>query len=149
MEREKQILANYIKEKGLRKTPERFAILEKIAEYKGHFTVDDLSAYMHKKNFPVSRSTLYNAIELFLDCNLIERHTFDSNVAYYERKFNKEPHNHQICTVCGKITKHRNRDLTRQIKHVGFRGFKVESYQLNLYGVCKKCQRDALKNEQI
>ncbi len=148
MEREKQILAAYIKEKGLRKTPERFAILEKIAEYKGHFTVDDLYDYMQSKNFPVSRSTLYNALDLFLECDLVERHTFNSNVAYYERKFNKEPHNHQICVVCGKITKHRNRDLNSQIKHVGFRGFKVESYQLNLYGICKKCQRMAKEREE-
>lgn len=141
MERERQILANFIKDKGLRKTPERFAILEKIGEYKGHFTVEELGEYMREKNFRVSRSTLYNAIELFLECDLIERHNFDSNVAYYERKFNKEAHNHQICTECGKITKHRNRDLNRQIKHMGFRGFKVDSYQLNLFGICKKCQR--------
>ena len=147
MERERQILENYIKEKGLRKTPERFAILEKIAEYKGHFTVEELYVYMKERNFRVSLSTLYNAIELFLECDLVERHIFDSKVAYYERKFDKEPHNHQICTVCGKVTKHRNRDLSRQLKHIGTRGFKVESYQLNLYGICKKCQRDLAKQK--
>lgn len=148
LEREKQMLSAFIKEKGLRKTPERFAILEKVAEYKGLFTVEDMYDYMRKKNFPVSRSTLYNTLELFIECNLVERHIFNTNLAYYERKFNKEPHNYQICTVCGKITKHRNRDLNRQLKHIGFRGFKVESYQLNLYGICKKCQRLAKeKNE--
>ncbi len=148
MERAEQILANYIKEKGLRKTPERFAILEKIGNYNGHFTVDELYAYMHEKNFPVSRSTLYNAVELFLQCRLVRRLTFDSNVSYYERTFDNEPYIHQICSVCGKISKHRNRDLTKQVKHVGFRGFKVDTYQLNLYGVCRKCQREANKKEK-
>lgn len=142
MDKSRQILADYLKQKGLRKTPERFAILEKISEYNGHFTVEELFEYMKQKNFRVSLSTLYNAIELFLECDLVERHLFDSNITHYERKSNKEPHNHQICTKCGKVTKHRNRDLTRQIKHMGYRGFKVDTYQLNLYGICKKCQRE-------
>ena len=145
MERAEQILANYIKTKGLRKTPERFAILEKISEYNGHFTIEELHAYMHEKKFPVSRSTLYNAIDLFLECRIIERHNFSPTVSHYEFMFDKEPYKYQICTVCGKITKHRNSDLTRQLKHISFRGFKVDSYQLNLYGICLKCQRNSNK----
>lgn len=142
IEKERQILAKYIQEKGMRKTPERFAILEKIAEYKGHFTIEELYEYMKEKHFRVSLSTLYNTIDLLLDCDLVERHTFDSKLAYYERKFNREPHNYQICNICGKVTKHRNRELSRQIRHIGIRGFQVHSYQLNLYGICKKCERE-------
>lgn len=145
MDKERQILANYIQEKGLRKTPERFAILEKIAEFKGYFTIEELFDHMKEKNFRVSLSTLYNTVSLFMECGLVERHTFDNKVSYYELKFNKEPYNHQICTMCGKVTKQRNKDLALQLKHVGVRGFKVDHYQLNLYGLCKKCQRASKK----
>ena len=37
MEEVKQILTDYLEHKGLRKTPERFAILEEIYSNSGHF----------------------------------------------------------------------------------------------------------------
>ena len=38
----KEVLRNYLKEKGLRNTPERYTILEEIYNYNKHFNVDDL-----------------------------------------------------------------------------------------------------------
>ena len=37
----KEVLRNYLKEKGLRNTPERYTILEEIYNYDKHFNVDD------------------------------------------------------------------------------------------------------------
>ena len=36
-------------------------------------------------NFRVSRATLYNTIELLLDCGLVVKHQFGGNVSTYER----------------------------------------------------------------
>ena len=63
-------LTNYLEENKLRKTPERYAILDAIFDFNEHFTLEELEDKMESKNFRVSRATLYNAIKLFMKLRL-------------------------------------------------------------------------------
>ena len=63
----KKILEHYLAGKKLRKTPERFAVLEVIYQQEEHFDVDALFELMKKKKYHISRATLYNTIELLLN----------------------------------------------------------------------------------
>ena len=67
----------YLEQNSHRKTPERFAILQEIYEYSGHFDVDQLYSQMKEGEFRVSKATLYNTLELLIDCNLVRKHQFD------------------------------------------------------------------------
>ena len=76
----KKIFIDYLQQRKLRKTPERFAILKEIYSNSGHFDID----------------TLYNTIELLLDCGLVIKHQFGHNCAQYERAYKFRQHDHFI-----------------------------------------------------
>lgn len=136
----------YLNQHKHRKTPERFAILDYIYSTKGHFDVDSLYRTMNTWTIRVSRATLYNTIDLLLDCGLLVKHQFGANISQYERTYGAENHDHLICTVCGKVKEYKNTTSFTHQKR--FARFKIAYYSMYIYGVCAKCQKQRLIDEQ-
>ncbi len=137
----KEIFSNYLGEHGHRKTPERFAILGEVYSSDGHFDIESLYVQMKEKNYRVSRATLYNTIELLLDCKLVTKHQFGRNIAHFERSYKYAQHDHLICTECSKVIEFCDPRIQNIKNTVGnLLKFKVNSHSMNLYGVCHECQ---------
>ena len=58
---------------------------------------------MKNKNYRVSRATLYNTIELLLECHLVRKHQFGKNQAQYEKSYFDRQHDHIILTDSGEV----------------------------------------------
>ena len=91
-----QILDNYLEMNNHRKTPERYAILRAVYNMVGHFTIDELGVKLAEEDkFPVSRATLYNTLNPFLELRLVIRHRFQGTTKY-EAYRSGSNHCHQI-----------------------------------------------------
>ena len=137
----KQIFTKYLKEHSLRKTSERFAILDRIYSIEGHFDIESLYLFMKENNYQVSRATLYNNIDLLLDCKLVIKHQFGNNIAQFEKAYNTTIHHHFICTVCGKVKEFSDVNIKRAIQSKKIKNFNISHYSLYVYGICNKCEK--------
>ena len=123
-----------------RKTPERFAILEKIYTLEGHFDAETLYESMQQE-YRVSLATVYNTLDLLLEAGLVIKHQFDGLSAQYEKSLGANIHNHAVCTVCGKVKEFTDKKMRKAIQSKEFANFKSTHYSLYVYGVCKKCSK--------
>ncbi|VBB46396.1 Ferric uptake regulator, Fur family [uncultured Paludibacter sp.] len=135
----KDIFTQYLIEKKHRKTPERYHILEEIYSHEGHFNAETLYNLMQNR-YRVSLATIYNTLELLLDCNLIIKHQFGEQVAQYEKTFGTGIHHHLVCTKCGRVKEFSDKGIRTGIQSKKFANFDPSHYSLYIYGICKKCR---------
>lgn len=144
----KNIFSAHLEENSYRKTPERFAILEEIYKRTDHFDAEALYIHMKTQNYRVSRATVYNTLELLVNCDLVKKHQFGKNIAQYEKSYSFKQHDHLICVDCGKVLEFCDPRL-QQIKDMmgEILEFKVTHHSLNLYGKCQKEDCEHRKNK--
>jgi len=136
------LFSDYMEENGLRKTPERFAILEEIYSRADHFDAEKLYIDMKSKNFRVSRATVYNTLDVLVKCKLVIKHQFDSGNALYERAHGFRQHDHLICKECDKIVEFCDPRIHGITSMVGeLMKFTINEHKLTLYGTCEDCTK--------
>ena len=142
----KAILDAKIEEMGYRKTVERYKILEEIYARDDHFEADELYFSFVERNFSVSKSTVYNTLELLVELGLVTRRQFNnSHASQYEKAFGRKQHSHLICVDCNKVFEFcdpRLQAIQDSISH--FYNMPIIDHSLIIYG---QCQREDCKDK--
>jgi Fur family ferric uptake transcriptional regulator len=134
----RQILTHYLESNQLRRTPERYAVLDAVYDCTGRFTLEELGEQLELDNFRVSRATLYNTLNLFVALRLVVRHQAGGKTLY-EACYGRESFCFQICTVCGKLTEVKMPEVAEAVANTHLKRFHRDCFALYIYGICSAC----------
>lgn len=138
-------LEAYLTAHRMRKTQERFAILDTACTFDGHFDAESLYARMEEKSYHVSISTIYSTLEILRRAGILTAHTFDRRLTRYEVL--GASHMHLVCSQCGKIREVPvGHDLAKVLSLLRFSSFSPESFSIDIFGLCAACSRANRKN---
>ncbi|MES1044971.1 transcriptional repressor [Heyndrickxia oleronia] len=136
MEEEQMMeLIPFLKERGLRITPQRMLILSTIQKLNIHPTVEDI----HRELPYISLATIYNNVKLFVQLRILKELPYGNGISKYE--LSTTDHYHIICESCGKIEDF-NYPKLKEVEQVASRlsHFSIQLHHFEVYGICKECQ---------
>lgn len=104
-----------------------------------HPTATEVYAYVHNVYPTVSRATVFRVLGGFAGSGkALELRTAGSEVRY---DYNVYPHCHGRCKVCDGLADVEVEGLPKSgIKAMGYDGFEIDGYEIEFFGICKRCK---------
>lgn len=143
LERAVERLRALTRNKGLKNSSAREGVARAALRRQGHFSVEDLVKELRAGGVTdVHPSTVYRVLPLLVEAGLLQVTLVSRGEgARYERAFEREHHDHLICTACGVVVEFHfeaievlQRDLATRF------GFHLTGHIHELLGICKDCR---------
>lgn len=128
-----------LKEKKLKVTRSRVAILRIFTQHKTPLDIQMIIKYLGQANIQADTVTVYRTIQSFMASHLVRQIEFQEGKFRYELT-SLPHHHHAVCTNCGKIedvTACGLLDAEQRIKQSLH--FTVQSHTADFYGLCAAC----------
>lgn len=138
---EKEIFLNHVQKYGLRRTAQRDLILEVFLRTKEHLSSEDLYDLVKKEDPTVGQTTVYRTLKLLSEAGLAREVRFGDGRTHYEHHFNREHHDHMICTECGKVVEFFSSELEAMQDEIAAKhNFILTQNSMRLLWLCEDCQ---------
>lgn len=130
----------YLALHNMRFSAVRETVLEQACTLTQPFTAEQLIHVCEKEH--VSSATVYNALKLFVDANIM--HIIDQQkgrkTAEYEVLTGEQTRMQIKCEKCGRVANFHDQAIDRIIRGRKYANLELRHYSLFVYGVCKKCK---------
>jgi len=137
-----EVLQHYMAQHGLKSTRQRSLIIDTFFAVGGHLSVEELWNKVREQDAKVSVATVYRTMKLLGECGLAHARNFGDGQTRYEAAVGRHHHDHLICTHCGNIVEFEDERIEQMQELVARKhGFTVTSHKMELYGLCRNCQR--------
>ncbi len=132
-----------LSEQSLKMTDVRRAIVRAALSYPGHFEVQDLVRELRAHGVhEASMATVYRVLPLLLATGLVQPALLSGERHRYEVAFEREHHDHLVCTSCGKVIEFRDEPIERLQRELAARyDFELSAHFHELLGRCGDCRR--------
>ena len=121
---------------GIRPSVQRIAVMNYLLEHRTHPTVDEMYVALSKDMPTLSKTTVYNTLELLVKQKAVLELTIDSKMSHYDGY--THAHAHFKCKRCGKIFDLPISDAALNALQI-HNGFLKEDLQVYYCGVCPQC----------
>lgn len=134
---EKEEIIRALRSKGLRVTPQRFAVYANLLARRDHPTAEQILKQLNQEVPTLSQATVYLTLQTLSEVGLIREVLLEQGVCRYDA--NMAPHHHFVCTSCSQIIDI-PWDCLAPINLSSLPpGFQVERYEVTFYGKCNQC----------
>ena len=124
-----------LKDNNIKITTHRLEILKYLDKHRTHPTVDEIYKELKKSNPALSKTTVYNSVDILQQSGLIQSINITGSEHRYD--FKRGMHHHFLCNKCGQIS---DIDIKcPNIQKTIDSGYWVEEVHGYFIGICKKC----------
>ena len=130
-----------LKQKKMRLTRQREAIVKLFLERDGHLCAEELYLSLRKTYPRLGEATVYRTVKLLKAAELASEVNFTGKKRRYERAFERQHHDHLICSRCGKTAEFFNQSIEKIQERVSKEsGFVPTRHRLEIFGYCRDCR---------
>jgi len=135
--------SEFLKQKGLRITPQRLKILDAFLNADDHVSMEELFLLVREQDSTVGQVTVYRTLKLLCEAGIASAVNFEEGMARYE-PVGMHHHDHLVCEKCGRKIEFVNDAIEElQTKVCRVHDFIPTTHHMVLYGICADCRKKA------
>ena len=132
--------------KGLRITPQRFAVYANLLSRSDHPTVEEILSEVNRELPISSKATIYTALSVLREVGLVKEVLLEEGVTRYDA--NVQPHHHFCCQNCGTIIDIEWETFSNLRLDNLPPGLHAENYEVIVKGLCDRESCQLLRESQ-
>ncbi len=130
----------FLRQKALRLTEARAAIVEAALARAGHYPIEELIADLKLRGIRGSKATVYRTLPLLAEAGILQPAILAGDSKSYETTWGHDHHDHLVCARCAKVVEFGEEELeVLQRDIAGRHGFRLETHHHELVGTCPEC----------
>ncbi len=130
-------IESFFQASGLRRTPQRFDVMEFLMSKPVHATADEIHRALNRSNPRASKATVYNSLRALTGAGLVREVPQQGAAARFDAAVH--PHHHFICDRCGRVEDIEWFDVPAGSSRAALGPRSLREYQVVFHGECKKC----------